>query len=273
MFELLVSALIWSTTPIFAKIAYVAGANPLSLVEIRLITASAIFALVLKKQNPFKLLIENLPAVFALSVLGLGANFYLYHTGLEYTSAGAAQVLESTSPIFALLLATALGVEKFSLRKLASVFVSFLGIVIIFHQHINLGSLRGDFLELLAGVTWAIFTTGSALMLKRNNLIESLFSVFLISFFILLPFSAKNFTPEAIPSGIFMGVVHTSIAYLLYLRGIRKHSPVVASLFFTLSPVFTLILSRGFLGEMESVEFYAGSVLVVVGIALALLFK
>ncbi len=273
MIELFLAALIWSTTPILAKIAYSSGINTATLVEIRLLTGALLFYLLLRKRVKYFIRKVNFIDIFKLSALGLAANFYFYHLGLKYTSASSAQVLESTSPAFVLLLTPFMKVEKADSRKILGVALSLLGTSIIFYTHSGTLKFRGDVLEIFAAISWAFFTVQAGRVLLKIRPEESLFLLFSFSFFLLLPSAVLHgvsLTPVAFTLALIMGFLHTFLAYLLYFRGIARAKPITASLVFTLSPLLTIIFSRAFLGEQPGYIFYAGAFLVLSGIVVAL---
>ncbi|NOZ59624.1 MAG: DMT family transporter [Euryarchaeota archaeon] len=265
MLYLILAALIWGTTPIAAKLAYAQGTSPLALVELRLATGALLFALYLRGFNA-KLLSREL---LVLALFGLAANFLFYHLAVKHTSAAAAQVLESTSVAFAALLAALLREEVLSQRKLFAVALSLAGSGLIFYSHAGV-SLLGDALAILAALTWALFTVLASRTLRARSEEEVLLLTFTIAALALLPFASVSaqVSVKGAVIAVLMGVVHTFLAYLLYLRGIAEAKAVAATIAFALSPVVAIALSALLLREALSAAFYAGAALIIAGIAL-----
>ena len=266
MLPLILAALIWGTTPIAAKLAYAQGTSPLMLVEVRLATGALLFALYLRSFRVSRLVSREL---LTLAVFGLAANFLTYHLAVRYTSAAAAQVLESTSVAFAALLAFLLREEMPGRRRLLAVMASLAGSALIFYSHAGI-SLLGDALALLAALTWALFTVLASRLLAQQREEEVLLSAFGIAALALLPFASVSaaISLSGAVIALAMGVVHTFLAYLLYFRGIAEAKPIAATIAFALSPVVAIALSALVLREALSSAFFAGAALILAGIAL-----
>jgi len=178
---------VWSSTPVFARVAYSEGLGPMQLVEVRLALGAALLWVFLGREIDMPALRQNFREVLILSVLGLGANFYLYHLGLFYTTAQAAQVLESTSPLVVLVLAVLLREERVSWLKAAAVGLSVSGSLTIFAVHVGSVNLYGDFLEVLAAVSWGVFVVLGSRILRGLNPASVLFGAFGVSAVLFLP--------------------------------------------------------------------------------------
>ena len=269
---LILAALIWSTTPIFSKVVYSLGMHPISLIEIRFLFG-ALFLILWKRPeiNEIRLNLRNLTY---LSVFGLSANYFFYHVGVFYTSASAAQVLESMAPIFVVVFAFLMKEEKISLKKVTGVLICVFGSALIFYSHVGIKSnLLGDALEVLAALSWGFFTVQSSRTLRRTSPLNSLVFLFLFSFIVFIPFNfifklALNF--KAFGIACLMSFLHTFLAYLLYFEGIKRTSPTLSGVIFSLSPIFTIALSIIFLRETAGVEFYIGSAIAILGILIVI---
>lgn len=100
-----------------------------------------------------------------LIILGLtGAGFFqaMVYIGLRYTEAVNATMMNSASPLFIILMASLMRVERVTARQLVGMAVSFCGILVILNRG-DLGHLRdfrfnpGDFLVLLAMPGWGLY--------------------------------------------------------------------------------------------------------------------
>ncbi|WP_456473880.1 DMT family transporter, partial [Candidatus Pyrohabitans sp.] len=188
-----------------------------------------------------------------------------------YTSAAAAQVLESTSVAFAALFACLLREERLSQRRLTAILASIAGSALIFYSHASGINLLGDALAILAALTWALFTVLASRLLASLRGEEVLLLTFIIAALVLLPFAAASPMPS-LQGGLIaiaMGAAHTFLAYLLYFRGIARAKAIAATLAFALSPVVAIALSALFLQEALTSAFYAGASLILAGIAVS----
>jgi DME family drug/metabolite transporter len=268
LFLLLSASVIWSTTPLLAKVAYSHGLSPFWLIEFRLLLGF-FFLLLLKREN-LSSIKSNLRNLALLALFGLAANYFFYHLGLAYTTASAAQVLESVAPLFVLFLALAMREEVINPKKAAGVFLTALGSGVIFYSHSPSPRLVfGDALELLAALTWGYFIVQGSRVLRSTTARASLTFLFGFSSLLFLLLSVATpltLTPSALGIALLMGFLHTFLAYLLYFEGIKKTNPTSAGVIFALSPILTVILEVKFLGAMATPLFYLGAAIAITGI-------
>ncbi len=262
------ASFIWSTTPIFSKLAYAEGLHPLWLVELRLFTAFLLFLFTGK--NPLSVR-EKYRYLVPLALLGLSGNYLVYHLSIYFTTASSAQLLEGTAPIFVLLMAAFMGEESLATWKLVGVSMSTVGLLLIFSSHAGSGLVRGDLLGIAAALTWAYFIVQGKRATRLADTPTTLTFLFGLSLLALLPLalaSASEFTAKALFIAIAMGAVHTFLAYWLYLEGIRISTPTLAGVVFSLNPIATVLLARVVLGEAAAPLFYAGAILAIIGVAI-----
>ncbi len=267
LFYLISSSVIWATTPIFVKISLMYDVNPITLAFFRLFFGTLILYIICRN------IILNRDIII-LSVFGLGLNFLSYHGGLYFTTSAAAQFLESLSIIFVIFLLKVFK-EKISKYEYLAATLAFIGVFMIFYAHYSFQKLViGDFLELLAAISWAFFIVKSKHILKNMKELELLFNVYLISALFLSPsLILFNINKYTIMFSFVMSIFHTIIAYRLYYTGIKHSSPVAAAISFNLSPVITLILSKILLNEYITIEFLFGCILILMGLFITVFSK
>ena len=244
---------------------------------LRLYIAAAVLYLILKiYRQPVSIKLSNRP--FVITTFGSVTNYIFFHWGLEYTSASNAMMLENTAPFFVLILCVfALG-KRVSWLEILATFIAILGVNFTVEHDVLAGGegLEGDLLELLAGITWAIFLLGSvtALSTSRNTIerISFLFNVFIVSALVLTPWLfiyPINATATDLWLLILLGVFPTAVAYYLWYEAAARLSAVPAALLFTLSVVFTFLNAHVFLGEALTPDMIIGAALIVLGVILA----
>ncbi len=268
LFFLAAASLIWSTTPIFSKLAYAEGLHPIWLVEIRLIVGFLLFLAMGKNPLDAKADLRN---VVLLALFGLSGNYLVYHLSIYFTTASSAQLLEGTAPVFVLLLAALMREESIALFKLLGVSMSAMGLLLIFASHAGSGLVKGDLLGIAAALTWAYFIVQGKRTTKLIAAPTSLTFLFGFSFLVLLPLAyptQTEFTPRALLIAAAMGAIHTFLAYGLYLEGIRISAPSLAGVVFSLNPIATVLLANVILGEVATPLFYVGAALAIIGVAI-----
>ncbi len=271
LLSLLLASLIWSTTPVFSKLVYQEGLHPLLLVELRLLIGFLLLLAIGKDPRSAK---RSYKEMVKLAVFGLAANYLVYHLSVYYTTASSAQVLEGTAPAFVLVMAALMREEEVSRKKAAGVALTLLGTALIFYSHLQRIFILGDFLGLLAALTWAYFIVQGSRTLKTLEPAEALAFLFGFSALLLLPFAlplrvvlnARTFFIVAV-----MGLFNTFAAYILYFRGIKLTAPITAGVVFALNPLVTVYLSKILLGESASAMYYLGVAVTIVGVLAVIL--
>ncbi len=220
-----------------------------------------------------------------LILLGItGAGFFqaMVYTGLRYTEAVNATLMYSASPLFIILMAALLGVERVSARQLAGMAVSFCGILIILDRG-ELGHLRnfhfnpGDFIILLAMPAWGVYC---ALLQRRPAELDAITFLFVISVIgalALAPFSAAEsilvrsptLSWTSVAALVYVGLFASVVSYMLWNRGLELVGPSRAGFTNHLLPIFTVALAVLLLGEKLELFHIVGIVTIVAGVWLA----
>jgi DME family drug/metabolite transporter len=129
----------------------------------------------------------------------------------------------------------------------------------------------GVILSLIAGLGFAIYTIVSKSVLAKVEAIPAVAMTFSISAIMLMPFlfmfdSSWVVEPSNISVVLYLGVMTTSVAYILYLKGLQK---VPSSSAVTISlgePLTAAILSVFLVGEVLSPISWIGVLLLLGGI-------
>lgn len=221
-----------------------------------------------------------------LAALGLMSTA-LYHAlifwSLHYTAAINAQLLNSTIPLWVLLMAwLALGARP-TRREWAGLAVSGVGVAAILArgEWQRLAALEfnaGDLLMLAAMIVWSVYT----LCLPRRPLVLSAFAyTFVAGAFGLagiLPIYAWELAAGrgsfALTGEVIVGIVYTAVlasivATAMFNFGVDGAGAARASFFTHLVPVYGAVLGVVILGEPVGWYHFAGFALILAGIAIA----
>ncbi|WP_420441416.1 DMT family transporter [Candidatus Palauibacter sp.] len=219
-----------------------------------------------------------------LRVLGLGLVGHVvfqaaFIYGIDLTLTGNAALLLSTSPVWVLLIASAMGWERFSLAILLGVVTTLAGMAILITggTHEVGGAGLGDLLLLGAALSWAAFTVFGRRLTKRRGALE----VTAWTIWAALPFIIIAGIPDlmrvdwsAVPVGIWFGTAYTgifgiAIAYLLWSRGVRTIGQSRTAVYQNLVPVIALATAWMWLAETPTVQQLAGAAVILSGVAVA----
>lgn len=274
---ILIAAILGGGIPVFSKIALL-EIPPLSYTSLRF-TLSLIFVLPLFLREKPTITKSSLKIV-ALSFLAtLNVVFFAY--GVRLTSAGAAQVLYTSAPIIAVVLSYLLLKERLGGRKVLGVLVGFIGTSLVIglpalHTgSLFAGALMGNLIIFTAVIS---FTTYSVLSKKFQ---KKYTPIYLTTFFILTavftstilsagelssnPGWWNNVGKQSLFSVAYVGILGTSVYYVLYQYAIKYGSPVIASTVLYLQPIATFFWAAILLGERLTTPFIFGAALALLG--------
>ena len=274
----LLAAFFWGTHSVIVR-ALTADLHGMTIAVLRLyIAAAALFVILKISGHTVRLFQVDRP--FLITVFGTATNYIFFHWGLEYTGASNAMMLENTAPLFVLGILFLTGQSRTRMELVATCVVV-AGVFFTVRKDLALGGagLTGYILELLAGLTWAIFIIGSNQALSATNgtleRIAFLFRVFLVSAIILTPLLALEGDAVSAITGpdvlllLCLGILPTAVAYFLWYEAAARVSTVTSALLFTLSIIFTFINAALFLGEAVTPGMLIGAVLIIAGVLLS----
>ena len=226
-------------------------------------------------------LLQHWPAVLLLSTLGIAAFNTLAYSGLQYTEAINAFLLQSLMPVLIVLLSFVIFREKVTKLQSVGILVSLCGAVTIITRGdvdilLSLSINRGDLLVFAAVICYAGYTV----MLRKRPHVHPLAFIattFWLGSFILIPFylweTLTIATLELKPASMlvigYVMVFPSIVSYLCYNRGVELIGANSAGLFIHLMPVFGSLMAVVFLGEIFCWFHGLGILLIGAGIYLA----
>jgi drug/metabolite transporter (DMT)-like permease len=213
-----------------------------------------------------------------LGFFGVSVNQFCFTLGLRYTSVSHSAIIVGMGPIYVLILAVLLRLERATWHKAVGMAISFAGIAVLASEHgisAHSPSLLGDAITMTGSVGFATYVVlGKRVAGQYDALTMTAYNHF-AGALILLPLgirqawllgAAGNWRAvpwEAWAAILYMGVFGSAVAYLLYYWLLRYLEASQLSAFTYLLPVLATILGILTLGEK-------GSWMQLVGGALAL---
>jgi drug/metabolite transporter (DMT)-like permease len=209
-----------------------------------------------------RLLLRHWKVLLLLGGSGVALFQFLIYTGLRYTNAVNAMLMNSAMPLVMMLVAWLIDRHKVTARQVAGMLVSFCGILVIMN-HGDLATLRhfgfnpGD-LVILAGMpVWGVY---SVLLRRRPSELDTLTFIFVaavIGSALLAPgyalesrlMQAPRFTWSAVGAVLYVAFFASIAAYVCWNRGVDMVGPNKAGFTQHLIPAFGTVLAVVFLGE------------------------
>jgi len=276
---LIATILIWALNVTVTKYVLTHGFRPLAYGSIRY-AAAAVLAAAVAFALEGSLAVggrRSLALIAAASLVLLGNQFSFVYA-LKLGSATTVALIMGTTPIFAAIVSSLLGLERLGARFWVATAIGFGGVALV-----ALGSggglsanLGGDVLAIALSVTWAVYSVTIAPLMRR-------YSPYRISAVVLLvmcvPFVAASSPQLAAqdygsPSGLvwlclaFAIVGPLALTNVLWFTAIDRVGPSRATLFANVQPFVAAVLAALILSEHLDWLQIVGGVAILAGIVL-----
>ena len=270
---------IWAANNVLTKSALGEDVAPRTYVFLRLLIVSVLlFGVLLARRTSLAVGREDIGKFLLAGVSGFGAYNLLFVIGLSKTSAFSAAILVATAPIFTLLLAAALGIERVYRPQWIGVAIAFVGIVIFVGEKLLSGKpAAGDLLNLLAAICFAVYgLTTQKLVRKHGAPVTTAWSV-LIGLVAVTPFTFRAVLDqdwEAMQwrgwtAVMYAAVMSMFVAYTLWSWAIGRSTAGRTVPYLFLIPVITGALAVVFLNDDIGLYQLIGAGCALSGVALA----
>ena len=278
----LLAICIWSSLELAGKLLG-EGISPFAITAWRFLIGGAVilpFAVAQGLKDKVKLTVSSILTLGALGILNVVVSMLLLQLAIYYGKASLTAIIVSMNPLFVSLFAFIIIKEKLTRYQLYSLALGFAGLVVIVigEQDLSLGSFEnlplGITFAVLAGITFALYTvlTKRAVSMYGNRIANS--ASFLIGGAVLTGLNltiGKSMLFEPIARNIililYLGIIVTGVAYLLYFEGMKELSAARASVYFFLKPALASILAYIFLAEHLSLIQTLGIILVMLALS------
>lgn len=270
-------AAVWGVSFVSTSKLLDAGIQPTEIYIIRFVIAYlVILALTFRK-----IMSDSLKDEVLFMICGLcgGSIYYIgENTALQYTLVTNVSLLVTLSPIITVLLTKMMyKTEQLSKGFIVGSIIAFIGVAcVIFNSSFNIEvKPLGDLLSIFAAVSFAIYCI---VVKKLNARYDTLFisrKIFFYGVITALPFLTfqDHFMDFAILKEpvvwmhiLFLGVVCSMLAFILWNEAINKLGASRASNYLYFSPLITLIASVWLLNENVSIVGYIGCALTIGGV-------
>ncbi len=267
LFAVVSCAVIWSTGGLLIKLIpwnpmLIAGGR--SLIAALFMLATSAFP----SRGEDRMRITFSPGQVA-AASAYAATMLLFVLANKLTAAANAILLQYSAPIYAALLGWMLLGEKPRLDQWLALPVVLGGLVLFLGDGLASGSLAGDAVALLSGVT---FGANSVLMRreKDSSPAGAFFVAHLITAAVGLPLGLAKGTPELAPGPVAallaLGIGQIGIASFLFSYGIRRVSAVQAMLASSAEPILNPVWVFMVTGELPGTRALLGGVLIVAAV-------
>jgi len=272
--------LIGSSTHLVAKRVVSQLSPELSLFWRSLIAALSSMAWLLYENHRTALLHQlRLRQVVLLLVLGLLAvplNQWCFLAGVRLSTPANASLMYALTPVWTLLLSSALHQERLTALKLTGVLLAVGGVVLVLWEEAPLPSSSttlGNWLLLLASWAWALYTVLSQRVAMQLGALKTTALSMVLGWMLYLPLWAalgaelglELLSPSLVLELLYMGVVTSGIGYLLWVAVLQRLEASKVAVFATLQPVLTTLAAIPLFGFVPSLPFLLGGMAILAG--------
>ena len=283
--QILLAGALWGLVGPLIKLMEWSGSDAASTSFIRMTMAFAIMGVItLAKFGPssFKLSRRELIAVVVLGVFCNGVYNLVYSLAIQYAGITVSAVLLNSAPVFTAIASVIIFREGLGARKVLALFVNILGCCLAAtHGQLDLASI--SVLGILCGIASA-FTYGMAAVVTRlsgpgtNAYVISTYSYLFAAITVAAVFQPWGnealYNPQVLSFGFLLALIPTSIAYLIYYKGVLKmRETSKVPVFASVEMIATALVSVAFFGEVLNAATLLGIVLVIVSIGMMSLKK
>ncbi len=254
---------------------------PFTLLTFRLLLAILVLAGFVVRQGIGKLSRQQFFQIAAVGAVGYGISLGFQFVGTRLSTAANGALLTAATPAFVALFGYWLLGEKLTSRRWLALVLATAGVLVVVDPRsvrLSPDVFWGNLSLLAAGLTWALYSVlVRRVILQDLALLPVTLIVLLGGLFLTLPLALVEggvgalglLTWELVLGVIYLGVISTALAVVLWTRAFALLEAGPASLTFFAQPVVGAGLSALFLGERLSWLFFAGGILIAAGLWLA----
>lgn len=270
----MLAALCWATLGPVARLAFAEGVTPLEVAFWRAALGGILFALHAGRRRLSALDRNVLPAVVAFALFGVSLFYGSYQLAVERGGAALASMLLYTAPAWVAVMSAVWLKEQITPGKVAAILLAVAGVAAI-----SLGSrsavgwpVEAILWGLMAGWCYALYYPfGKRYFEQHSTAVVLALALFIGAFPLLLFVDFASKTAVAWGAILWIAVVSTYVAYLLYGTGLRYIEATRASVVATFEPVMAASLAYLWWDECLGLPGLVGATLILAGVVLSML--
>ncbi|MFC7442204.1 DMT family transporter [Laceyella putida] len=278
-----IAAAIWGGMYVVSKVV-LAKIPPWVLLELRFLLAFIVLGLWAGWKREWKVANRDLVMLGLIGLIGYTGSIGFQFVGTSLSGAAMGSLITSASPALISLFAWWLLREQMSARKIVSITIATLGVLIVsdlsgISSDPSTATTWGNLALIAAAVTWALYTVLSRVQTRKyTSLTVTLWaSLFGVLFTAPIAWHEAQTTNFSFPMNpwlwlgiVYLGVISTALAFYLWNKGFEYTDAATGSLFFFLQPIVGSLLGAWLLGERLTVSFFIGAVCIGIGVYLSI---
>ncbi|MGE5373777.1 MAG: DMT family transporter [Bacteroidota bacterium] len=253
---------------------------PFSLVTIRLLLGALTLAVILLIKGSPKISGKQILQVLGVGLVGYGISLSLQFLGTKMSTAANGSLVTSATPAFVLLFAWMILGEKITGRRLLALFLATLGVIAVIDPRsarLDPDLFLGNVFLIGAAITWALYSVLVRKVTQNTDVLLFSMIAFLGGLPVTVPASAwelsrigiGEITPGVVAGILFLGIISTALAMVLWNTAFALVSAGLASLTFFAQPIVGTLLGFVFLDEKITPLFILGGILIGIGLVIS----
>lgn len=276
---ILLAVIFWGTSFVATK-TLLTEIKPVTIIILRLITASALltFIAIYTKRN-FSLNLKSHGWIFILALIAV-FHLWIQVTGLQFTTAANTGWIIGTAPIFMAVMGLIFFKEKITLLSFGGIVLALFGLLMLIGKgditNISLIENKGDLLVLGSAFTWGVYSMVNKKISLTYSPLMTILYLFVIMTIIIIPFNLDSETISSVINlstvgwamVLFLGLFCSGIAYVIWARALRDMESAKVGAFLYLEPLITVVAAWFFLSEEITVLMIISGLLITIGVFL-----
>ena len=270
----------FSGKAIIIKLAYRHGVDAVTLIMYRMLFALPLFIALAwwAGRGKAPLTPRDRWVIAGLGFSGYYLASFLDFMGLQYITASLERLILYLNPTLVLFLGAVLFKQRVKAQQLAALAVSYCGVLLVFGHEVQISgahTVLGAGLVFASAVAYAVYLVYSGAEVQRLGALRltgwatSVAAVLCIAQFVLLrPLSAAVVAPEVLWLSLLNATLCTFAPVLMVMMAIERVGATLTAQTGMIGPLSTILMGVLLLGEPMNAWIIAGTVLVLVGIAL-----
>jgi drug/metabolite transporter (DMT)-like permease len=266
---------IWGATFLGIRIA-TPGFGAFGLAEVRSALASVLMLLFLVARKQALWPRKPVGQIVLLGLTTSAVPFVLIAYAAFTLPASMLVILQTTMPLFGLLLASAVRIDRVTPKKIAGLFCGAVGVVLVVGWSplaLDHSVVIAVFASLGGAASYAFSAVYTKIRFANVPATATTFSQFAVATILLLPFSLLDFpgrTPTDIQlaNALFVGLVGTGVGFLMYFWLVANAGVVAGMSIAFLNPMFGVIFAAWLLSEDITPTQLTGFATILIGLTL-----
>lgn len=277
---LLITFCAWGSLYVVSK--FVLGKVPvLTILFLRFFLAGIVLLFIVKHRKLKKIERKDYKYIILIGFAGYFVSTGAQLLGTKLSNASLASLINSLNPVAITVFAAFLLKEKFTLKKGIGIILAIIGVYSIVGGDNSVGQFWGIIVSIFSVLTWALVSVIVRRITSKYDALQVTTYAIFIAAICNLPFSMIEliFTPnvqfdwKVLLSLLYMGLVCTALAYVLWNKSLSMLEAGTCSMFYPLQPIVSVLLGSIFLGERINMSFVIGTVCILAGILLSIMNK